>query len=62
MQEKMINELGINPIDKEVAIVYEGEAQEHPDEFFEVHYEVNFVPSVPCLTATVPCRRKESLK
>lgn len=36
MQEKMVQELGIDPVEKEVVIVYQGEKQEHGDEFFQV--------------------------
>nr|CAG4643619.1 EOG090X0IGM [Ilyocryptus agilis] len=35
MQEQMIKELGLNPIDKEVVILYDGEKQQHNDEFFQ---------------------------
>nr|CAG4642187.1 EOG090X0IGM [Eurycercus lamellatus] len=35
MQEQMIKELGIKPVDKEVVILYEGEKQQHNDEFFQ---------------------------
>nr|CAG4636656.1 EOG090X0IGM [Eubosmina coregoni]SVE70172.1 EOG090X0IGM [Eubosmina coregoni] len=35
MQDKMIEELGLNPIEKEVVILYKGEKQEHSDEFFQ---------------------------
>ena len=38
MQEKMVQELGINPVEKEVVIVYQGEKQEHGDEFFQVSF------------------------
>ena len=34
----MIEELGLNPIEKEVVILYKGEKQEHSDEFFQVFY------------------------
>nr|CAG4637491.1 EOG090X0IGM [Ceriodaphnia reticulata]SVE73301.1 EOG090X0IGM [Ceriodaphnia reticulata] len=35
LQEKMIQELGLDPDDKEVAIVYQGEKQHYDDEFFK---------------------------
>nr|CAG4635186.1 EOG090X0IGM [Alona affinis] len=35
IQEEMVKELGLNPVDKEVVIMYEGEKQEHDDEFFQ---------------------------
>ena len=34
----MVKELGLDPIDKEVAIVYQGEKQQFDDEFFKVIY------------------------
>jgi hypothetical protein len=36
MQQKVVNELGFNPIDKEVAIVYQDEKAELDQEFFKV--------------------------
>ncbi|XP_046635367.1 39S ribosomal protein L32, mitochondrial-like [Daphnia pulicaria] len=35
LQEQMIKELGINPVEKEVAIVYQGEKNQFNDEFFK---------------------------
>jgi len=35
MQEEMIREQGLKPIEKEVAVVYEGEKEQHQKEFFE---------------------------
>lgn len=40
MQEKMVNELGLEPIDKDVVIMYDGEKHEHDDEFFQVLLEL----------------------
>jgi hypothetical protein len=37
LQEQMIKELGINPVEKEVAIVYQGEKNQFNDEFFKVY-------------------------
>jgi len=36
MQDKIISELGLSPIEKEVVVVYQGEAKEQPDDFFQV--------------------------
>nr|CAG4646703.1 EOG090X0IGM [Macrothrix elegans] len=35
MQEKIIAQLGINPIEKDVAVVYEGEKRQFDDEFLK---------------------------
>ncbi|KZS06961.1 39S ribosomal protein L32, mitochondrial [Daphnia magna] len=35
LQEKMVQELGLDPIDKEIAIVYQGEKTQFDDEFFK---------------------------
>nr|SVE75501.1 EOG090X0IGM [Daphnia dolichocephala] len=35
IQEKMVKELGLDPVDKEVAIVYQGEKNQFDDEFFK---------------------------
>ncbi|XP_057370198.1 large ribosomal subunit protein bL32m isoform X2 [Daphnia carinata] len=35
LQEKMVQELGLDPIDKEIAIVYQGEKNQFDDEFFK---------------------------
>jgi hypothetical protein len=36
LQEQMIKELGIKPVEKEVAILYQGEKNQFNDEFFKV--------------------------
>ena len=36
IQEQMVKEQGLSPIDKEVVIMYDGEKQQHDDEFFQV--------------------------
>ncbi len=41
LQEKMVQELGLDPIDKEVAIVYQGEKQHYSDEFFKVFSNIH---------------------
>lgn len=38
LQEQMIKEQGLNPIDKEIAILYKGEKQQYSDDFFKVPY------------------------
>nr|CAG4647547.1 EOG090X0IGM [Megafenestra aurita]SVE92763.1 EOG090X0IGM [Megafenestra aurita] len=35
LQEQMIKEQGLNPIDKEIAILYKGEKQQYSDDFFK---------------------------
>lgn len=42
LQEKMIQELGLDPVDKEIAIVYQGERNQFDDEFFKVHHVIGF--------------------
>jgi hypothetical protein len=39
LQEQMIQELGIKPVEKEVAILYQGEKNQFNDEFFKVNYQ-----------------------
>lgn len=36
LQDKMIKEQGLNPIDKEIAILYQGERQQYKDDFLKV--------------------------
>lgn len=44
----MVQELGLNPIEKEVAIVYQGEKQQFDDDFFQVIHFQKTCSIFPC--------------
>lgn len=35
MQDAIQNELGLSPVEKEVIVLYDGEKQQHPEEYWE---------------------------
>lgn len=38
MQEEIINELSLDPIEQEVIVLYKGEKSKQPEEFWEVRH------------------------
>lgn len=43
LQDKIVEALGLNPVDKEVVVLYKGEKENASDEFYKVYQIFKFL-------------------